>query len=146
MRLIDHVTVSPLFNVQLFLSKPSLSFFIILLCFLEIMSESQPTSIPNAKRKRTTMRLEPPSTASGATRSTRIWLEDGNVIIQAQTTQFRVHRGILSRHSCVFKDMFAIPQPDLGEPVIEGCPIFRLFDAAQDWENLLTLLYDGSIK
>jgi hypothetical protein len=140
------VIVPPFNVVSLNLSNSNLSFFIILLCFLKVMSESQPTSLPNAKRKRTTMRLEPPSTASGATRSTRIWLEDGNVIIQAQTTQFRVHRGILSRHSRVFKDMFAIPQPELGEPVIEGCPIFRLFDAAQDWENLLTLLYDGSVK
>jgi hypothetical protein len=92
------------------------------------------------------MRFEPPRTVSGATRSARIWVEDGNVIIQAQTSQFRVHRGILSCHSHVFKEIFAIPQPELGEPAVEGCPIHRLFDAAQDWENLLTLLYDGSIK
>jgi hypothetical protein len=39
-------------------------------------------------------------------RRSEIWFEDGNVILQAGHTQFRVHRGIIALHSRVFKGMF----------------------------------------
>ncbi|KAI0756283.1 hypothetical protein C8Q80DRAFT_1264361 [Daedaleopsis nitida] len=42
-----------------------------------------------------------------------LWFEDGNVVVVAQQpeTAFRVHRGVLSRHSATFSDLFALPQP-----------------------------------
>ena len=73
-----------------------------------------------------------------------IWFDDGSVVIQAEQTQFRVHRSMLSRHSSVFRDTFSVPQsPGDREPVIEGCSIVHLSDSSQDWENLLTLMYDN---
>ena len=40
-------------------------------------------------------------------RRSDLWKEDGNVVLQAGNTQFRVHRSMLADHSPVFKDIFA---------------------------------------
>ena len=40
-----------------------------------------------------------------------IWLEDGNIVLQAENMQFKVHRGLLARVSPVFADVFSVPQP-----------------------------------
>lgn len=32
-----------------------------------------------------------------------LWLDDGNVVLTTASTAFKVHRGILERHSAVFK-------------------------------------------
>lgn len=85
------------------------------------------------------------STNTTITRS-KYWLDDGNVILQAENTQFRVHRSMLSRNSSVFSDMFSIPQPphmDQGEQ-LEGCPIIHLSDKASDVEYLISILYDNT--
>ncbi|EDR01758.1 uncharacterized protein LACBIDRAFT_333017 [Laccaria bicolor S238N-H82] len=74
----------------------------------------------------------------------KIWFDDGSVVIQAEQTQFRVHRGMLSRQSSIFRDMFSVPQPPGDqEPVIEGCSIVHVSESSQDWEGLLTLMYDN---
>ncbi|KDR86009.1 hypothetical protein GALMADRAFT_132620 [Galerina marginata CBS 339.88] len=74
-------------------------------------------------------------------RSADYWFDDGNVILQAENTQFRVHRSILSRHSQVFQDMFSLPQPEK-ETLFEGCPLVHVSDAPEDWENIFSILYD----
>lgn len=71
-----------------------------------------------------------------------IWFDDGSVILQAESTQFRVHRTMLARHSPVFRDIFSIPQPG-DEALIEGCPIIHLSDSAEDIRLTLLALYDG---
>lgn len=71
-----------------------------------------------------------------------IWFDDGSVILQAESTQFRVHRTILARHSSVFRDIFDVPRPH-DESLIEGCPIIRLSDSAEDIRLALIALYDG---
>ncbi|KAF8989036.1 hypothetical protein BDQ17DRAFT_1257290 [Cyathus striatus] len=75
-------------------------------------------------------------------RSETVWLDDGNIILQAEYTQFKVHRSILSRNSTVFRDMFSFPQPP-STPSIEDCPLIHLPDSAKDAQNLLSLLYDN---
>lgn len=72
--------------------------------------------------------------------SSEFWLSDGNVILQAESTQFRVHKSVLSMHSTVFRDMFTVPQPD-EQPKVEGCPIVHLSDAARDVDCLLGAFY-----
>ncbi|KAF8968277.1 hypothetical protein BDZ97DRAFT_1655140 [Flammula alnicola] len=95
-----------------------------------------------AKRQRTdSLDGDLQDEVASPTRSDNFWIFDGNVILQAQETQFRIHRGVISRHSRVFEDMFSVPQP-IDEPLIEGCPVIHLTDAPDDWHNLLTLLYD----
>ena len=70
------------------------------------------------------------------------WLEDGNVVLVAQRTAFRVLRSILSECSEIFRDMFAVPQPPDGE-TLEGCPVVQLSDAKQDVEFVLSVLFSG---
>lgn len=93
------------------------------------------------KRKRTeslSVKGNPPATI---TRSEDIWFSDGNIILEAEGQQFRVHQSILARHSTVFQGMFDVPQP-LAEPTVEGCSIVHVSDQAKDWEHVLNALYD----
>ncbi|KAJ7072662.1 hypothetical protein C8F01DRAFT_973601 [Mycena amicta] len=74
-----------------------------------------------------------------------IWHNDGSVVLQARTMQFRVHWSILSMHSSVFKDMHGVPQPDASEPMVEGCPVVELHDDPKDVENILRVLYNPTL-
>ena len=75
----------------------------------------------------------------------RFWFDDGNVILQAENTQFRVHRSLLSLQSSVFKDMFSMPQPmDTATTLnVDGCPIITLSDKASDLEHVLSIFYEN---
>ncbi|KAJ7465228.1 hypothetical protein FB451DRAFT_1262977 [Mycena latifolia] len=57
----------------------------------------------------------------------------GDIILQAESTQFRVNRDILALHSS---------PPN--EETVEGCPIVEMSDSAKDVELLLTALYNPS--
>ena len=97
---------------------------------------------PPAKRQRT----EEPEDKGNLppVRSTSYWFDDGSVIIQAENTQYRIHRSLLSRHSNVFKDMFSLPQPAMDpSPLSEGCPVVFLSDKATDLEHVLSVIYDS---
>lgn len=86
-----------------------------------------------------------------------LWFMDGSVIIQAETTLFRVHMSQLSRHSLFFRDLFSLPQPPhlITHPPTDplfptsdqrfmfGCPVLEVQDTAEDFAYLLTALYDG---
>jgi hypothetical protein len=75
-------------------------------------------------------------------RAADLWFEDGNVVLETESTQFRVHRSILSTHSVIFRDMFAAPQPAAFEEELEGCQVVLLPDSAEDWTHVLKALYD----
>jgi len=89
---------------------------------------------PSAKRKRT---KDPTVDDNLHLVRSAIWYDDGSIVIQAGSTQFRVHRSILCANSPVLKDML----PMEGE-LVEGCPILRLSDSAEDVAHLLKVLYD----
>ncbi|KAI0089228.1 hypothetical protein BDY19DRAFT_944766 [Irpex rosettiformis] len=76
-------------------------------------------------------------------RDPQYYFEDGNVVILAEITIFRVHKGILSLHSSVFKDMLSLPQP-VGAETVDGCPLIRIPDAAFRVQWLLDTMYRGS--
>ncbi|KAJ6480107.1 hypothetical protein DFH09DRAFT_1056034 [Mycena vulgaris] len=101
---------------------------------------STPDSPPPAKRQRTESESDPSVSVNSPTRS-KIWMPYGDIILQAESTQFRVNRDILAKSSSVFRDMFSLPQPPGGETV-EGCLIVELSDSSKDVELLLTALYD----
>lgn len=63
---------------------------------------------------------------------------DGNIILEAERTQFRVARGILAAASPTLKTMFSLPPT--GNQV-DGCPIIQLTDSAEDWKHLLKAMY-----
>ncbi|KIJ64940.1 hypothetical protein HYDPIDRAFT_28286 [Hydnomerulius pinastri MD-312] len=74
------------------------------------------------------------------------WLEDGNVVLEAEDKFFRVHRSVLSASSQVFKDAFALPQPlaDSEDEKLDGCPVIHLQDKAVDLQHVLkALCYRG---
>ncbi|KAI0783936.1 hypothetical protein BC629DRAFT_1594063 [Irpex lacteus] len=81
----------------------------------------------------------------GITRHPDLWFDDGTVILIAETTGFRVYRGLLVRHSDIFRDMFLLPQPTSepnGHP--PDCPIVRLADdSAEEVAILLNILCNG---
>ncbi|KAJ7109632.1 hypothetical protein C8R43DRAFT_1079683 [Mycena crocata] len=70
-----------------------------------------------------------------------IWMPYGDIILQVQSTQFRVNRDILAKHSPVFRDLFSVPQPP-HQGTVEGCHVVQLSDAAEDWALLLDVLYE----
>ncbi|KAI0085472.1 hypothetical protein BDY19DRAFT_449067 [Irpex rosettiformis] len=75
-----------------------------------------------------------------------LWFEDGNVVLIAGTTGFRVYRGLLVRQSDVFRDMFSLPQPSSLpiEDTYEGCPLVCLrHDDADELAKVLTIIYGG---
>lgn len=53
-----------------------------------------------------------------------VWYEDGNVIVQAESTQFKVFQGVLTTHSPVFIDI--LDDPEIEED--DGCRIIRTND------------------
>ena len=67
-----------------------------------------------------------------------LWFSDGNVILEAEGKQFRVHQGVLAKHSTVFKDMFVNTNTDDGKT----CPIIQIADKSEDVEHILNALYD----
>ena len=74
-----------------------------------------------------------------------IWFEDGNVVVIAQTTGFRVHKSLLSRQSDVFRDMFDMPSPPADEPQSAyDCSMARVHDTSYDMRELLKIIYCGS--
>ncbi|RDX51165.1 hypothetical protein OH76DRAFT_1481836 [Lentinus brumalis] len=84
---------------------------------------------------------------SELSKDSEFWFHDGNVVLVAQRGAFRVHRSILSRHSEVFRNMFAIPvpsTPDSSTEQLEGLPAIPVSDSAHDFKHLLHALYDGS--
>ncbi|TCD63692.1 hypothetical protein EIP91_005097 [Steccherinum ochraceum] len=81
-------------------------------------------------------------TTAGYKRSENFWLRDGNVILVAEKTAFRVHQSVLERKSVVFQDMFGVPQPEEAE-TLEECPLVHVSDTAEDITHMLSVLYDG---
>ncbi|KDQ58377.1 hypothetical protein JAAARDRAFT_206311 [Jaapia argillacea MUCL 33604] len=78
-------------------------------------------------------------------RSPDFWYTDGSVVLQAGTTLFRVHMGILSEHSGFFKDLFSLPQPTTPDPELyEGCPLIAVHDNPDDWRHYLKAIYRWS--
>ncbi|KIM44261.1 hypothetical protein M413DRAFT_443281 [Hebeloma cylindrosporum] len=104
------------------------------------MEQGQPTgeSFP-AKRARTD-----DGGPERITRSSDIWFADGNLVIQAESTQFRVHCSVLSMHSSVLKDCLSIPQP-IEQETVEGCPLLHLPDHAVDLDFVLPILYGDNL-
>lgn len=76
------------------------------------------------------------------------WFEDGNIILTTEKspTGFRVHRGVLARHSEIFQGMFEMPQPldNSNQETIEGCQVIRMYDLPNELSNLVRALYDGA--
>jgi len=98
------------------------------------------SDLPPLKRQRTD-----DAQKDTETQRSRFWFDDGNVILQTENTQFRVHRSLLSLHSNVFNDMFSVPQPTdtTTIPDVDGCPVIPLSDKTSDLEHILSIFYEN---
>lgn len=73
--------------------------------------DHSPTQLPISKKRRASQEPSadlPPAVRSGLQKSATFWLDDGNVVLQTSTTQFRVHKSVLKMHSTFFEDMFTL--------------------------------------
>ncbi|KAJ6487703.1 hypothetical protein C8R45DRAFT_827248 [Mycena sanguinolenta] len=90
----------------------------------------------------TCRRSEPVLVNNAAPTRSEIWMPYGDVILQVESTQFRVNKDILARHSSIFRTLFSVPQPP-NEMKLEGCPVVPLYDDnAKDWALMLEALYN----
>ena len=75
------------------------------------------------------------------------YFPDGNIILSARVKDgtlvyFRVHKSVLSLHSPIFADMFAMPPPSVMD-TYDGLPLVHLQDDADDLKAFLQALYGG---
>ncbi|KII87430.1 hypothetical protein PLICRDRAFT_112998 [Plicaturopsis crispa FD-325 SS-3] len=94
----------------------------------------------SAKRKRVDETDNSPSSSRIQKRSSDFWYHDGSVILEAESTQFRVHIGVLAEQSPVFKDMLQLSEP-VTEGSVDACPVVHLSDSAMDLNHFLRAVY-----
>ncbi|OJT05560.1 hypothetical protein TRAPUB_3609 [Trametes pubescens] len=74
-------------------------------------------------------------------RDEEFWYPDGSIILVAGDVEFRVFKGILAKHSPVFRDMFSLPQPSdptsSASSAQDVCPVVHLSDSAEDLRHVL---------
>ncbi|KDQ58289.1 hypothetical protein JAAARDRAFT_193703 [Jaapia argillacea MUCL 33604] len=77
------------------------------------------------------------------------YFDDGNLVISAKSESqdrflFRVHKSILSFHSPVFADMFALPTPADVTNIdsYDGVPLLHMPDPADEVASLLKFMYN----
>lgn len=70
-----------------------------------------------------------------------VWFADGNIVLKAGTSLFKVYQGILCRESQLFKDIFSLPQPT-AEETYEGCRMLTVHESAEDMELFLSTMFD----
>lgn len=80
-------------------------------------------------------------------RHEKLWFDDGNVIVSAGGTLFRVHKSVLSFHSSFFDGLFKLPTPEdsleHSPDYYEGIPVVRMEgDDDIDIERIIDELYD----
>lgn len=77
------------------------------------------------------------------TRVKGLWFDDGNLILKAQNTLFRIYGGFLAARSSVFYDMLSFPPPKEGNATLEGCPVVFVYDSPDDLTHFLRAIFDS---
>ncbi|KAI1795320.1 hypothetical protein LXA43DRAFT_1090970 [Ganoderma leucocontextum] len=87
------------------------------------------------------------STSSSGSRKPQrhpeIWFDDGNIVLVARETAFRIYRGLLAGQSTVFSDMF-VSSTSSPDETFDGCPVVHLSDSPHDLAHLLRVLLPQS--
>lgn len=79
-----------------------------------------------------------------------LFLDDGDIVLAASTTQrperrtilFRVDKIFLSRYSPIFKDMLSFDPGQGPHDTYDGAPRVNLTDGAEDLGSLLGAMYN----
>jgi hypothetical protein len=69
-----------------------------------------------------------------------LWYTDGNIILETESSSFKVYSGILAQKSSVFRDMLSLPQPT--ETCPKDVPTVRLYDSAEELTWFLKAILD----
>ena len=82
--------------------------------------------------------------ADGLSRHHDLWFEDGNVVLKAENTIYKLFRGILSKESPLFADMLSLPQGAVVDPsnTYDGCPLISFLERGEDMTCFLAALLD----
>lgn len=94
---------------------------------LHIQSVELPFNMPPEKRKR----IDGESDESDSSEPVRsdIWFDDGNIIIQAENTQFRLYKGLLCNAS--ESEVLKAAIRNIGDSKgVDGCPLLCLSDSS----------------
>ncbi|KAG8930498.1 hypothetical protein FRC00_001105 [Tulasnella sp. 408] len=90
------------------------------------------------------------------TKHLKHWYEDGNFGFLVEEMAYLVHRSVLSRRSSLMADLFSLPQSPPSERhgnvhtvdsslVVDGVPYVVLHDKAEDFANVLNIIYPDSV-
>jgi hypothetical protein len=116
-------------------------------------AEKTPSAIPSSKRPRINdsqatgvsegepmpKRVKPTSTPK---KHASFWYPDGNVIIQVEEVQFKLHRSTLSRHLAYFTDLFQNKTEPL--ETVDGLTLYRIENSnVEDFETILKAIDCG---
>ena len=71
-----------------------------------------------------------------------LWYDDGNIVLQAESSLFRVFLGVLAAHSPVFNDIQKLPRSQ-DQEMYGDCPLMVLHDKAEDLANFLRAIYNS---
>ncbi|KAH7912691.1 hypothetical protein BJ138DRAFT_1112153 [Hygrophoropsis aurantiaca] len=76
------------------------------------------------------------------TRSEKLWYPDGNAVLHAGDTIYRIHFSLLTTGSPVFREMSEkLLSGEVEVESFEGCPAFRLADTPKEIGSLLMTIY-----
>ena len=78
-----------------------------------------------------------------------VWYDDGNIVLIAGSTAFKLYKGILASVSPVFKDMFALAKPGGNSQTpstIDGCPAVRVTDSPGDLRRFFHIVTTGFVE
>ncbi|KAF7297728.1 BTB domain-containing protein [Mycena kentingensis (nom. inval.)] len=90
-------------------------------------------------------RADEPAPENPITRTPDYWFEDGSIVLQVESTQFRVAKTLLAKHSSVFRDMLSLPSTE--DSLVEGCPVVVLpGDSTADWNHMYPATYYDAEK
>ena len=77
-------------------------------------------------------------------RDEEFWFEDGNIVLVAGETHFRVYKGPLRHHSLVFRDMLGLPQPEIADCYSPEYAVVNVADSPEDLRHFLRVLIAGN--
>ncbi|KDQ12187.1 hypothetical protein BOTBODRAFT_176709 [Botryobasidium botryosum FD-172 SS1] len=90
------------------------------------------------------------ASVSPACRHAEFYKPDGNLVIQVQSTLYRVHISTIEERSVIFASTLSVPQPDgIGSPREGSCdehPFVMPLEACADFEALLAWFYPRSYR
>ncbi|KIK04775.1 hypothetical protein K443DRAFT_675557 [Laccaria amethystina LaAM-08-1] len=71
-----------------------------------------------------------------------LWYNDGNIVLQAESSLFRVSLGVLAARSPIFEDIQNLPRSQ-DQEMYDDCPLMVLPDKAEDLANFLRAVYNS---